>query len=185
MKKVLILAAMGAAVALLSSCAPVLSRDLMRQGERDVSLARLRETPDAYRGKVFILGGIIVNDRLTAQGSELEVLYVPVDSFGYPKTGEEMQGRYLAVYAKQKGMLDPVVYKAGREVTLAGEFRETREGKIDEMDYVYPLFEIRQVYLWEEEPLYYAYPYPYSYYDYGPYGYNPYWGPWPPPPGWW
>jgi outer membrane lipoprotein len=174
--------AIGIVSLLLSSCAPVLDRQLMREGQRNVSFDELRSNPDAYRGKLFILGGLIVEARFTEQGSQLEVLSVPVDSSGYLKESERSNGRFLAVYPKSKALLDPIIYKKRREVTLAGEFREIRKGKIDEMEYEYPVFEIRQLYLFEEQQYYNMYPYPY--YPY-PYWYNPYWGPWPPPPGWW
>jgi outer membrane lipoprotein len=71
-----------------------------------------------------------------------------------------------------------MVYKKGREVTLAGEFVEARKGKIDEMEYVYPVFEIREIYLWEERTGYYPPNYYYPYYD--PFFYGPpfMYGPW-------
>ena len=179
------LIAIGVASLFLVSCAPVLSKELMREGQRNVSFAELRANPDAYKSKLYILGGLIVETRFTEQGSQIEVLAVPVDSYGYLKEHERSNGRFLAVYPKSKALLDPVVYKEGREVTLAGEFREIRKGKIDDMEYDYPVFEIRQIYLFEEQQYYNMYPYPYyPYYPY-PYWYDPYWGPWPPPPGWW
>ena len=179
------LIAIGVASLFLVSCAPVLSRELMRARQRNVSFAELRANHDAYKGKLYILGGLIVETRFTKQGSQIEVLAVPVDSYGYLKEHERSNGRFLAVYPKSKALLDPVVYKEGREVTLAGEFREIRKGKIDDMEYDYPVFEIRQIYLFEEQQYYNMYPYPYyPYYPY-PYWYDPYWGPWPPPPGWW
>lgn len=179
------LVTIGIVSLLVASCAPVLDRQLMREGQRNVSFDELRTNPDAYRGRLFILGGLIVETRFREQGSQIEVLSVPVDSSGYLKESERSNGRFLAVYPKSKALLDPIVYKKGREVTLAGEFREIRKGKIDEMEYEYPVFEIRQVHLFEEQQYYNTYPYPYyPYYPY-PYWYNPYWGPWPPPPGWW
>lgn len=186
MKSVLVLAA----TLILFSCAPVLDRELMKEGQRNVSLNELRANPDAYKGKLFILGGVIVETRLTANGSELEILSKPVDKYGVPRDTQRTMGRFLAVYPRDKGLLDPVVYKEGREVTLAGDFVDARKGKIGDYEYVYPVFEIRQIHLYEEEPNYafYPYPYPYSYYPYGfydPYWYNPYWAPWRRPPGWW
>ena len=182
MKKLMLLIA---ATMLLSSCAPVLSRELMRQGSRDVSFALLRENPEAFRGRHYIFGGLIVETRLTEKGSAVEALFVPVDSYGYLEEAKHSQGRFLATYPRAKGLLDPMVYKKGREMTLAGEFIDIRKGKIDEMEYAYPVFEIRQIYLWaERREYYYA---PYGYYPY-PYGwYDPWWRPypsWPPPPGW-
>ena len=161
------------------SCAPVLNRQLMNEGVRDVQFSQLREAPDAYRGKIFILGGLIVETRITGRGSQIEALYLPVDSYGYLKETEQSMGRFLAIYPSEKGLLDPLVYEKGREITLAGEFLEIRKGTIDEMEYAYPVFEIKQIYLWDEREYY---PYPY-------WSYDPWWRPypspyWPPPPGW-
>ena len=175
----------------LSACSPVLTRDLMNQRARDVPFDQLREVPEAYKGKLFILGGLIVDTRLVEKGSQIEALAVPVDSLGYLQAMERSQGRFLALYPRSKGLLDPVIYRKGREVTLAGEFVEARKGKIDEMEYVYPVFEIREIYLWEERKNYYGpayYPY-YPYYYNAPFMYDrwgrPYPNPfWPLPPGW-
>ncbi len=167
---------------LLGACSPVLSRELMRQGTRDVAFNQLRETPADYKGRLFILGGVISDIRLSDQGSQIEALYVPVDSRGYLKEGDHGQGRFLAIYPRSKGLLDPVVFKKGREITLAGEFVEIRKGKIDEMEYAFPVFEIKQIYLWQEEQ-YYAYP-PYYYYPYyysAPFLYDPWGRPYPNP----
>jgi outer membrane lipoprotein len=173
---------------ILFSCAPVLNRQLMYEGVRNVPFSQLREAPDAYRGKLFILGGLVVETRFTGKGSQIEALYVPVDSYGYLKETERSMGRFLAIYPREKGLLDPLVYKTGREITLAGEFLEIRKGKIDEMDYAYPVFEIKQIYLWEERKEYYYPFYPY-YYPYPYWWYDPWWRPYPgpygpPPPGW-
>jgi outer membrane lipoprotein len=179
------------ALVLLAACSPVLNRELMKQGARDVPFSQLREAPDAYQGRLFILGGMIVGSRFTETGSQIEALYVPVDSSGYLKEGEHAHGRFLAFYPRSKGLLDPIVYKKGREITLAAEFLETRKGKIDDMEYVYPVFEIKEIYLWDEMRGYYNSPYYYYPYDpffstppflYDRFG-RPYPNPfWPPPP---
>ena len=188
MKKVLIILSVSL---ILMSCSPVLNRELMQQGAREFSLAHLLETPEVFQGKLFILGGLIVETRFTEKGSQIEALHVPVDSYGYLESSAHSQGRFLALYSKSKGLLDPMVYKKRREVTLAGEFLELRKGKIDEMEYVYPVFEIKEIHLWEERRDYDspAYPYYYPYYDpyyyrspflYDPWGWHyshPYWPP--------
>ncbi|HTP03640.1 MAG TPA: Slp family lipoprotein [Nitrospirota bacterium] len=153
---------------MFSSCAPVLNRQLMNEGVRDVQFSQLREAPDAYRGKIFILGGLIVETRITGRGSQIEALYLPVDSYGYLKETEQSMGRFLAIYPSEKGLLDPLVYEKGREITLAGEFLEIRKGMIDEMEYDYPVFEIKQIYLWDGRKYYYPdYPYYYRSSNYG------------------
>jgi len=160
----------------LAACSPVLTREVMKQGMRDVSFNQLRQDPNVFKGKLFILGGIIAETRFSEKGSQIEALSVPVDSLGYLRGSDQTQGRFLAVYPKSKGLLDPIVFKRGREITLAGDFVEARKGKIDEMEYVYPVFEIREIYLWDEHRDYYYSNYYYPYYDtwgwpYGGYGY--------------
>jgi outer membrane lipoprotein len=177
---------------MLYACTPVLNRELMQAGARNVPLSQVRENPDANKGKLFIFGGVIVETKITDAGSQIEVLSVPVSNLGYLSDREQYGGRFLALYPRTSGMLDPLVYKKGREITLAGTNIENRQGTIDEMEYVYPVFEIKQIYLWEEQRDYYVVPaYPYYYYSYPyPYGwydpwYDPWWwGPYPPPRGW-
>lgn len=154
---------------MLISCAPVLDRSYMRVGDRAASFAALRGDPDQYKGRLFILGGVIVGTRLTEAGTQIEAMHVPVDSTGYFQESGRSEGRYLAIVPKDEKMLDPVVYRKEREFTLAGEFLEIRKGKIDEMEYLYPTFRIRQIYLWPEE-IYYSYP---------PYYYDPWLHPYP------
>src|SRR4030042_7016725 len=168
---------------ILSSCAPVLRQDIMDTGIKEFSLSDVRSNPDLYKGKLFILGGSIVNTKLTQEGSQDAALYIPVDSRGYLKDVEPLSsdGRFLAILHKEQGTLDPLIYRKGRDITLAGAFIETRSGKIDEAEYTYPVFEIIEIYLWKEREYYpgYYYPYPYTY----PYGwYDPWWRPWGP---WW
>lgn len=183
------------ALLFLAACSPVLNRQLMQEGLRDVPLSAVRETPDAYKGKLFILGGLIIETKHTEKGSRIEALAVPVNRLGYLKDEVRARdGRFLAIYPNERGFLEPLIYKKGRQVTLAGEFLELKKAKLDETEYTYPVFEIVQIYLWDEysDRYYYApysYYYPYSY----PYWYDPWWRPYPygygpgpygPPPGW-
>jgi outer membrane lipoprotein len=175
------------------SCAPVLRQDIMETAIREFSLSDIKSKPDPYKGKLFVLGGLIVNTKLTQEGSEIEAIYIPVDSRGYLKNEEpsSSDGRFLAILPKGRGILDPLIYRREKEITVAGEFIGIRSGKIDESEYVYPVFEIVDIYLWQERRDYYYYPYysPY-WWDY-PYPYywgDPWWRPWAPYwryPYWW
>jgi outer membrane lipoprotein len=141
----------GFLLLLLASCSyPVLRSDLLEKGARDVSMVQMAQNPSLYEGKLFILGGSIVSTNLTETGSVVEAIHIPVDSNGYLRETEPATGRFLAFYARELGILDPVVYKAGRRVTLAAELVEMRPGRIGEMDYIFPYFNVRQLYLWEE-----------------------------------
>jgi outer membrane lipoprotein len=174
-----------------AGCAPVLDKGLMDQGAREFQLSHLVETPEVFKDHLFILGGVIVETRLTEKGSQIEALFIPVNASGSLRDYSRRQGRFLAIYSRSKGMLDPLIYAKGREITLAGDFIEVRKGKIDEMEYPYPVFEIRQIYLHEEYQNYPyswpSYPYYYPYYYRSPFLYDSWLRPypypyWPPPP---
>jgi outer membrane lipoprotein len=147
---------------ILFSCAPVLRYELMSSGIRDLRLSEIKENPVQYRGKLFILGGIIVNTTVTKEGSLVEAIYVPVDFRGYLESVKISNGRFLAIF-RSKELLDPLIFREKRKITIAGVFIEARTGKIGEMEYIYPLFEIKEVYLWEEEKEWY---YPYWHHDF-------------------
>ena len=177
---------------LLFSCAPVLNREMMREGDRDVSFSALRKDPVGFTGRLYIFGGVIVETRLTGTGSRIEAMQVPVDRYGHFQDRGMSEGRFLAVTPLDEGLLDPEVFKKGRRITIAAEFTELYKGKIDEMEYTYPVFRIRQIHLWPRESEYYPaayydpwfYPYPYFYrgpwwsspFYYSPYYYGGYGG---------
>lgn len=159
---------------ILFSCAPVLRVDLMQQGSFDVNFSDLEENPGLYKGELYILGGVIAKTTATKQGSLIEALYIPVDSRGYLKEFSPSGGRFLALYPGR--FLDPLIFRERREVTLAGEFMEVREGYIDEIEFRFPLFEIKELYLWEvRKDYHYGEPYPYWYYPYPYWWYDPWW----------
>ncbi|HEY3276679.1 MAG TPA: Slp family lipoprotein [Syntrophorhabdaceae bacterium] len=165
MKKCLLLTT---AVLMLLSCS-VIRKDLMSEGIRKFSFLEVMKDPGRYEGKLFILGGKIASVKLTERGSLIEAVYVPVDWTGELEGVPQPTTRFLALYPKDRGMLDPVIYKKDREITLAAFFRGIEEGKIDDMKYTFPSFVAEQVYLWEETPsVLYApyYPWGSSYYRY-------------------
>jgi len=47
----------------LISCAPVLRQEIIEKATVDVQFSSIRQHPDLYRGKVFILGGLIVSTK--------------------------------------------------------------------------------------------------------------------------
>jgi outer membrane lipoprotein len=163
-------------IVILSSCAPVLNKTYLNAGDREVSFNALRQNPGAHKGKLYVFGGVVVGSRLTEEGSQVEALDVPVDRYGHFREEGLSQGRFLALLPQDQGMLDPEVYKQGRRITIAAEFMDLRKSKVDEMEYSYPVFLIRQIYLWPRERAYYpAYYYDPWFYPYPYYYWNPWW----------
>ncbi len=170
MRKIILLAV---SLFVLTSCASVLKKDLMREGIRDFSFRDLMSNPDAYKGKLFVLGGVIAQTTLADRDSVIEALYVPVDRAGYLKDISEPTMRFLAVFPREQGILDPLIYRRNRQITLAGTFMGLEQRKLEQMSYTYPVFRIVQSYLWQPAV---AVRYPYAW---APYPWGPYWGPGP------
>jgi outer membrane lipoprotein len=151
------LALLACIAVLCASCAsPVLRKDLIDRGIRDVSPVRIAGNPSAYMGKLFVVGGIIAAVNAAADGTTIEAVYAPVDKNGRLRQPDHTPGRYLAFCPKEKGFLDPLMYGQGRRITLAGTLTDLRTGTIGQMSYVFPVFRIEELYLWSDVPRSYA-----------------------------
>lgn len=171
MKRLIIASALAALV--LSGCAHAISKNVRRQARIDVPFREVAENPSFYKGYLFIWGGTIVETTGAEDGSEIEVVQNPLDRYGAVKEEDISEGRFLV---RSGRFLDPLIYKKGREITVAGVLTGSVKRRIGEALYRYPVLEPKEVYLWKEEEYYYRYrPYPYGY----PWYYDPWWGRWP------
>ena len=153
---------------LFSGCSPI-SRELRTQADRTLTFQQVFQNPEAYRGKIVIWGGEIIETTNQKDGTTLIiVLQRPLDWTQEPKF-QHSEGRFLLLV---EGYADPYVFRRGRRVTVAGEIVGRKVMRLGELEYSYPLLQSKQIYLWGE---YYYPPYPYP--DY-PWGYYGYYGPW-------
>lgn len=166
-------------LALCASCAaPVIKKEVLTQAVV-ADPVKIRTAPETAKGRLFILGGLIVAVKNEQSGSTIEAIFIGVDEKGYLKEGE-YGPRFLA---RTGDFIDPVIYKAGRTVTVAGEFTGIEKGRIGEMEYEYPIFEIKDLYLWPEEKVHAMPPWWYDPWYY--WWYDPWWRYRYPPPYWW
>ena len=157
-------------------CAHTISEPLRQQADTTVTLMQLRETPEAYKDRIVILAGEILQTQNTRDGTLLEILQKPMNAYERPLRVDQTQGRYMALCGHY---LDAAIYKKGREITIAGRVLGTRKGRVGEVEYTYPLISCLELHLWAEPvPTPYLYdPYPWWYWDpwyRRPYFY-PYW----------
>ncbi len=171
-----------ALLALVLGCAEAQIAPEIRGQAVPVDFAQLTANPERFLNETVILGGQIIKTMPTPEGTVITVLETKTENLGRPEGPETSRGRFMAVY---QGFLDPEVYGAGRQVTVAGQVMGKRVEKLGEVDYAYPLIRAQDIYLWPKpEPRPYYAPYGYApYWPYGPYYYAPYrfYGPW----GWW
>jgi outer membrane lipoprotein len=130
----------------LSGCAHVVSPELRERVDKTISTEALFKEPEVFKGRLVILGGIIVSSRNAVEGTYLEVLERPLDSLGRPKDTDISRGRFIILY---EGYLDSAVYSKGREVTVAGEVMGKMVRPLGEMEYPYPLIKSKELHLFE------------------------------------
>lgn len=154
-----------------SGCAHPISSGLRSQVDPAVTFVHVLHAPQSYIGKTVILGGVISETRNLDGVSEIEVVEKDLDYSGYPSSADKSLGRFIF---KKKGYLEAEIFSKGRAVTGAGTLIGIVKGKIGEADYDFPVIEVEELKLWEEN----KYPnYGYSpYYDYG-LSWQPFWRP--------
>ena len=161
------------AVLLAAGCAPVISQEVIDQVAPGIGFTEVFQDPEAYRGKVVLWAGVIVETLNREEGTLLEVLQKPAAGSGRPREIDHSEGRFLALY---DGFLDAVIYAEGKEITVAGEVQGKRVKPLGELDYTYPLISIKDLYLWPSRTRELLYPYPlYPYPDPYYYWYRPRW----------
>jgi len=156
MKKLVVLA-----VILLSACSSI--PESLRVAE-STNLVEFQKVNEASEEQLARWGGLIASVKNLKQGSMLEVVNMDLSaSSSRPKAIDESKGRFRVYY---KGLLDPVIYKEGRSVTVLGSVKAPEKGTIGEQEYVFPVLEAKHVHLWKEvkevKVDVYAHPFTYS-----------------------
>ncbi len=151
-------------ILLVSGCAHVISKEVRENSDLSLTLSRVRENPDGFRGKSVVWGGEIIQVVNQEDGAtEIEVFQRPLGYWGEPNLTTASEGKFLVL---ADGFLDPYIYQNGKKITIAGEITGEEMKKLGEMEYQYPLLASKKIYIWS---VYYDSPYPY-YYSY------PWWG---------
>jgi outer membrane lipoprotein len=153
----------------LAGCATSpFSKQIREAAKRQPSFTDISTRPEAYKGRPMLLGGTIIQTTNRPQGSEIEVLQRPLDSWDErPEDTDQSYGRFLI---RCPQFLDSAVYAKDRDITVAGNVLGTETRPLDQTQYPYPIIGCTQIQLWPIRP-------PVAYYGYpGPYGYGPWWG---------
>jgi len=155
----------GMALLLIAgACMHPISKQLRQEARKDnLPFATVFADPAAHKGRIVLWGGKIIEVTNTNDGTEIIVLETPLDFLGVPESAQSSRGRFIARIPK---FLDPAIYSADRDITLAGEVVGVEEKELGKTKYKYPVVLTRELYLWER-----------SYTQNSDYWYGPYWGP--------
>ncbi len=133
----------------LAGCAGVISKPVAQQANPEAELSAVLKTPDAFLGEMVLWSGRIISTKPLEEGTLIEVLQISSDRNRRPPQSDKTEGRFLAL---NPGFLDPLVYKADREITLAGRIREMRTQPLGEIQYSYPLVDVVELHIWPQRP---------------------------------
>jgi len=143
-----------------------------------LTFLQVKAAPNSFRGQSVVFGGKVLTARRQKDGTRIEILQLPLDRSarpGYDLT--QSQGRFLAL--KQE-FLDPATIPPGTRVTVTGAVSGSVTLPLDEVDYTYPVIDIKHVQVWaaseDMAPRIRPYMGPGPYW--GPY-WSPSWRPWP------
>lgn len=126
----------------------VVPESLEPQIDKNLKFEQVLESPDSYRGRVFVVGGEVLKAKRLKEGTQLEVLQLPLDDDQRPvgqRTGS--RGRLLA---SQREFLDPATLPDGTPVTMVAEVTGVTTDRLDEGEYRYPTVDIRHLHIWKE-----------------------------------
>lgn len=161
------------AMLFVMGCAPVISKPVRDQVDKNLTFREVFKDPEAHKGSVVVWAGVIIDAKNTQEGTLIEILQKPADFFGAPEEADRTEGRFLVLYPSY---LDVAVYNKGREVTVGGEVEGKRIMPLGEIQYTYPVVIAKEIYLWPDTTKERLAPYPYPYYPWG--WYDPFWRPW-------
>lgn len=133
---------------LLQGCTYAISPSLVNRADKSVSFENLQNSPEAFAGKLFILGGIIDMSINTPQGTVIEIIEKPLDLWGKPERTTRTRGKFLLVHPSQ---LDAMVFAPGREVTIAGEVIPNNTPLLGDRRTEFPVLLAKEIRLWEKE----------------------------------
>ncbi len=136
------------AVLFLTACASTIPPEVLTGVDRAVSFQRLREDPDAFKGKTVVLGGDIIQTENQTQSTRLVVLQLPLDGDLKPLGNDQSEGRFMIVAPE---FLDPAIYAKGRRITAVGKVTGKETRPLSGIPYVYPVMEKRYLHLWPVE----------------------------------
>ena len=136
------------AVLLLAGCAHVISKEVLQEVEPSLTFVHVSKDPEAYTGKTVLFGGDVIETQNLSKKTLVVVLQRPLGSRGEPSGGDVSEGRFIITTG---GFLDPAIYTPGRKLTVAGTIAGKEVRPLGEIEYIYPIIEKRELYLWPEE----------------------------------
>lgn len=135
-------------ILLLQGCTYAISSAVTSRADRTVPYEKLDADPTAFAGKIVILGGVIAQVQSVRSGTLVAIDQKELDYWGKPRRTDRSGGRFLVLH---HAYLDPMIYAAGREITVAGEVSAKEQPGLGDDASTYLLLLSREMKLWPLE----------------------------------
>ena len=134
-------------IAVGCSSSPVrIPETLESQIDQNLTFTAVLASPESYKGHLILLGGKILKAKRLKEGTQAELLQLPLNKDQEPTTDlTRSQGRVLVLHQK---FLDPATLTPGMLVTFVGEVSGATTDKLDDVDYRYPMLTVKHWYVW-------------------------------------
>ena len=152
MRRVAFLSSLSMYILLWLGCASsgIVPDSLEPQIDKSLTFDQIIASPDSYRGRMFVVGGEVLKARRLKEGTQIEVLQLPLDGDQRPVSQRsESQGRLLALDPQS---IDPATLPDGTPVTMVAEVTGATTDRVDEAEYRFPTMAIKHLYVWKESP---------------------------------
>jgi outer membrane lipoprotein len=110
------------------------------------TFSQVKDDASSVQGASARWGGVIAKVTNNADNTMLEVVHFSLNSSSRPKQADKTLGRFKVYY---KGLLDPLIYKQGRSITVLGQVSLLEDGVIGEHKYQYPVLNASAIHLWK------------------------------------
>lgn len=128
----------------------VVPESLEPQIDKSLTFDQVVASPDSFRGRMFVVGGEVLKARRLKDGTQIEILQLPLDGDQRPVSQRsESQGRLLAMDPLST---DPATLPDGTPVTMVAEVTGVTTDRLDEAEYRYPTMAVKHLYVWKEPP---------------------------------
>ena len=152
MRRVALFSFLSMSMLLWFGCASsdVVPDSLEPQIDKSLTFDQIIASPDSYRGRTFLVGGEVLKAKRLKEGTQIEVLQLPLDRDQRPVTQRsESQGRLLALDPQS---IDPATLPDGKPVTMVAEITGAATDRVDEAEYRFPTMAIKHLHVWNEPP---------------------------------
>ncbi len=137
---------------------PVIAPDVKEKIDPSVTMGKIRSNPDAYKGKMVLWGGEVL--QVIPEGTNKTLIEVSQMGLDRKQRPDEKAATGDQFFVLMEGERDFSQFERGRKITVAGDVMGTLKGKgyrdLSGLDETAPVILGRSVHVWKERAYSYS-----------------------------